>query len=292
MSRTLSMLSAGVLLGALCNPGLAAEPTSTSSAAAVETRGVADLLEAESQDLVSVRYIANDSRSAQIIVTNKTRRPLTLQLPAAFAGVPVLAQMGGMGGMGGGQAGGFGQGGIGGQSVGGGRGGMGGMGGGGMGGMGGGGMGGMGGGAFSIPPERSRVLRVTTVCLEHGKPEPTSRMPYKLVRVEAFSSDPRLDLVLQSLGRGELSQRVAQAAAWHIANGLSWEKLAAEKIDHVGGNPDEPFFSQAELVAAHRVVAVVTEQAARRPAATATTSSSSASAAASSSARSSAGSNQ
>jgi hypothetical protein len=276
MSRTLSMLSTGVFFWALCSPGLAAEPTSTSSAAAAVTREVPDLVEAESRDLVSIRYIPNDSRSAQIIVTNKTRRPLTLQLPAAFAGVPVLAQMGGMGGMGGGgQAGGFGQGGIGGQSVGGGRGGMG---GGGMGGMGGGGMGGLGGGggAFSIPPERTRVLRVTTVCLEHGKPEPSSRMPYKFVRIDAFSSDPKLDNVLQALGRGELSQKVAQAAAWNIANGMTWEQLAAEKIDHAGGNADEPFFSQAELVAAHRVVAIVTEQAARRPAATATTSSSSA----------------
>ena len=133
-----------------------------------------------------------------------------------------------------------------------------------MNGMGGGGMGMGGGGAFSIPPERSRTFRVPTVCLEYGKPEPSSRMPYQLAKPEAFSSDPKLAVVLESLGRGELSQKVAQAAAWHLANGLTWEKLAAEKIDHAGGIPDEPYFSQAELVAAHRVVAVATELAARR----------------------------
>jgi hypothetical protein len=263
MSRVASILFGGFLACGLIvfanGRACAADSASVTSASAPS--GVPDLFEAEERQLVSVKYIPNDAKSAQIIVTNRTRRPLTLRLPVAFAGVPVLAQMGGMGGMGGGNQGGFAAGGIGGgpQTTGGG-----GMGGQGMNGMGGGGMGMGGGGAFSIPPERSRTFRVPTVCLEYGKREPSSRMPYKLTRPETFSSDPKLAVVLESLGRGELPQKVAQAAAWHIANGLTWEKLAAEKIDHAGGIPDEPYFSQAELVAAHRVVAVATEQAQRR----------------------------
>jgi hypothetical protein len=102
---------------------------------------------------------------------------------------------------------------------------------------------------------------VTTVCLEHGKPEPSSRHPYKLAAVDSFSSDPKLAIVLESLGRGELSQKVAQAAAWHLSNGLSWERLAAEKIDHAGGVPDEPYFTPAELMAAQQVVAIATQRA-------------------------------
>jgi hypothetical protein len=70
-----------------------------------------DVLEAERAGLVAVKYVPNDSRSAQIVVSNRSGRPLTLRLPAAFAGVPVLAQVG-MGGGGGNQAG-FGAGGIG-----------------------------------------------------------------------------------------------------------------------------------------------------------------------------------
>lgn len=267
MSRVASILFSGVLACGLivfANIQVTAADSASASAssASASASGVPDLFEAEERQLVSLRYIPNDAKSAQIIVTNRTRRPLTLRLPAAFAGIPVLAQMG-MGGMGGGNQGGFAAGGIGGgpQTTGGGAGGMGGQ---GMNGMGGGGMGMGGGGAFSIPPERSRTFRVPTVCLEYGKREPSSRMPYKLSRTETFSSDPKLAVVLESLGRGELSQKVAQAAAWHIANGLTWEKLAAEKIDHAGGIPDEPYFSQAELVAAHRVVAVATEQAQRR----------------------------
>ena len=128
---------------------------------------------------------------------------------------------------------------------------------GGMGGMGGGNMG-MGGGAFSIPPERTRVARIQTVCLEYAKDEPNPRMTYRMQRVESFTSDPRVALVLESLGRGELPQKVAQAATWHIANGLSWQQLAAETIDHLVG-ADERFFSPVELAAASRVVARVEE---------------------------------
>ncbi len=225
-----------------------------------------DVLEAEAEKLVEVKYIPNDSRTAQIVVKNISPRPVTLRLPEAFVGVPVLAQMGmggmggmGGGGMGGGGMGGFGAGGIGGggmQATGGGGGfgnqGMNGM---GMGGMGGGNMG-MGGGAFSIPPERTRVARIQTVCLEYAKDEPNPRMTYRMQRVKSFTSDPRVALVLESLGRGELPQKVAQAATWHIANGLSWQQLAAETIDHLVG-ADERFFSPVELAAASRVVARV-----------------------------------
>jgi hypothetical protein len=266
MSRVASILFGGFLVSGLivsASNRLRAADSASAEAATTTAASVPDLFEAEERQLVSLKYIPNDAKSAQIIVTNRTRRPLTLRLPASFAGIPLLAQMGGMGGMGGGmgQAG-FGAGGIGGgpQATGGG----GGMGGQGMNGMGGGGMGMGGGGAFSIPPERSRTFRVPTVCLEYGKHEPSSRMPYKLGKVDSFSSDPKLAVVLESLGRGQLSQKVAQAAAWHIANGLTWEKLAAEKIDHAGGTPDEPYFSQGELIAAHRVVALATQEAVRR----------------------------
>ncbi len=263
MARSIAVALCGVALVASMLPAVAREPVRrgrlrgvNASAPAASPAQSAELFAAEAEGLVAVRYIPNDSRSAQVIITNKTSKPLSLRLPAAFAGVPVLAQMG----MGGGAAAGFGAGGIGAgpQATGGGLGGQ------GMNGMGGGGAGAAGGGAFSIPPQKARVLRVTTVCLEHGKPEPSSRHPYKLAAVESFSTDPKLAAVLESLGRGELSQKVAQAAAWSISNGMSWEQLAAEKIDHAGGVPDEPYFTPAELMAAQRVVAIATQQAAAR----------------------------
>jgi len=248
MARALVLVVGSFLLVAALPSGRAAEPRRAAAERSLATSGSApDIFEAEDQGLVSLRYIPNDARSAQVIVVNLSRRPLTLRMPAGFAGVPVLAQMG-MGGGGGGARGGFGAGGIGGgggQATG--------------GGMGGGGMGG--GGAFAIPPQKTRVLRVTTVCLEHGKPEPSPRYPYKLSAIDSFSTDPKLAVVLEGLGRGALPQKVAQAAAWHLSSGLSWERLAAEKIDHAGGVPDEAYFTSAELHAAQQVVAVATQRA-------------------------------
>ncbi|MFM9025907.1 MAG: hypothetical protein ACKON7_11320, partial [Planctomycetaceae bacterium] len=110
-------------------------------------------------------------------------------------------------------------------------------------------------GSFVVPAGRQRTFRFATVCLEYGKPEPSARMPYKLVALESFSHDPRLPVVMAALAAGQVSQKAAQAAAWHIASGLSWERLAAEMIDHAGGVPDEPYFAPAELVAAHGLVA-------------------------------------
>lgn len=198
-----------------------------------------NILDAEKAGLIDVKCIPNDSRSAQIIVDNKSDQPLTLRLPKAFVGVPVLAQQDpnqvGTGGV---------------QTTGGGMFGM-----NGMNGMG--GPGGMGGGMFSVPPEKTKVVKVATVCLEYGKREPSPRMAYRLAALESFSDDPALAVLLDSFGRGEIPPNVAQAAAWNISSGLPWPKLAAEVIDRSGGARDQRVFTQAELFAARQVVGVI-----------------------------------
>ncbi len=322
-------------------PCFAQGPQPARSPAAVAV----DVLAAEADGLVEVRFIANDARSAQVIVTSLFDRPLTIQLPPAFAGVPVLAQQ---------QAGaGFGAGGIGGtpQNVGGG--------GAQNAGMGIGGAGGGGGGnpfcwvareiygvhdprwlafrewltweapemlrdgyaehgeafaewlhdrpvakaivrlamdqalatttldargsqlrvsppidgasaPFHVPARKAVAIRSPTVCLDYGRREPTPRIPYRLVALDTVSQDPKLAIVLGGLASGHVPQKVAQAAAWHLSSGRTWEQLAAEVITQAGGDPDIPFFSPAELVAAQRVVAIATkvagEQAAAKPA--------------------------
>ncbi len=304
-----------------------------------------NVLDAEAAGLVEVRFIANDARSAQVLVTNQGDRPLTLRLPSAFAGVPILAQMGG----GGGGGAGFGAGGIGAQpqNVGGGGGGGGGM---------GGGMGGGGGNPFGcwvarevygvhnprwlefrswmtwqapevvqnayadhgeafagwlhdrpvakaavrmamdqalanvapdnrggqlrvappidganapfiVPVGKTVAVRAPTVCLDYGRREPNPRMAYRLVALDTVSQDPRLALILGGMAAGHVPQKVAQAAAWHLSSGRTWEQLAGEVIKRAGGDPDLAFFSAAELVAAQRVVAIATKVAGDQPAA-------------------------
>jgi len=298
-----------------------------------------DVLAAEAAGLVEVRFIANDARSAQVIVTSLVDRPLTIQLPPAFAGVPVLAQQQGGGGAG------FGAGGMGAppQNVGG-------------GGAGGGGAGAGGGGGnpfcwvareiygvhdsrwlefrewltwqapdglrdlyaehgeafagwvhdrpvakaavrvvmnqalaatapdargsqlrvsppidganapFNVPARKAVAVRSPTVCLDYGRREPTPRIPYRLVALDTVSQDAKLAVILGGLSSGHVPQKVAQAAAWHLSSGRTWEQLAAEVIDRAGGDPDVPFFSAAELAAAQRVVAIATTVAGKQAA--------------------------
>ena len=44
---------------------------------------------------IAVKLIPKDSTQCRILIENKTDKPLNVKLPAAFAGVPVLAQAGG-----------------------------------------------------------------------------------------------------------------------------------------------------------------------------------------------------
>ena len=143
-----------------------------------------------------------------MLIKNNTKKPLNVKLPDAFAGVPVLKQLG-IGGGGGGGGGGN-------QSMGGGMGGgM--MGGGGMGG------GGMGGGMFNVAPEQVGQFKVATVCLEHGKKVPRPKIPYEIAPLDRVTTEPGVKELLMAFGSGRINQRVTQAAAWHLANGLSRE---------------------------------------------------------------------
>jgi hypothetical protein len=215
----------------------------------------AGLFEAMDAGQVDVKIIPLDATKANVLIKNMTDKPLHLRLPEAFASVPILAQGMMGGGMGGG---GMGGGGMGGGGGGGGQAGGGGMGGGGMGGggMGGGGMGGGGGGFMRVPPERMKKLSVTTVCLEHGKPDPNPKMAYKMVPLEQFTDNPRVRVLCEALGYGQVTQNTAQAAAWHMMDDMSWQELAAKnrvESKYVG---NIPWFSHIELRTA---MAVVTE---------------------------------
>ncbi|MCO6455277.1 MAG: hypothetical protein J5I93_08245, partial [Pirellulaceae bacterium] len=140
----------------------------------------------------------------------------------------------------------------GGQGLGGGFGGGGGLGGGGFGG-GGGGFGG-GGGVFNIGPEKVGKVKVVTVCLEHGKDEPNPRMKYELKPIESFTDNGVVISLCKLVGTGRVDQQSAQAAAWHLANGMSWQELA-EKIGkkHLNGTV-EPYFNSAQLAFGMRLV--------------------------------------
>jgi hypothetical protein len=172
---------------------------------------------------LTAKVVPNNQFGGKVLITNTSKTPVSVKVPDAVVGVQVFPQLGGMGG--------------------------------GMGGMGGGGMAG-GAGFFSLPAERTVSVPMNSVCLEHGKAIPNSRMTYRLARPSEVSDKPELPELLKLIGQNRIDRGAAQAAAWHIASGMSWEKIAAEKWDHVG-RPDEPYFSQDQLMTGRMIVADV-----------------------------------
>jgi len=216
------------------------------------------------QGQIEARLIPRDSTRCRLLITNKTDKPLNVKFPQALAGVPVLAQGGLDQGLNldqnrGNQH----------QVIGGGfptfnqR-------------QGRGPMqpplmnlpGRMGPqrpqGVFSIPPERVGRVRLTTVCLEYGKREPSARIKYEIRPIEAVTDKAAVWGLCRMVGRDGISQRAAQAAAWHLASEMSWEALATLRHHHANGTSDRRFTPQ-EVRAGRQLADAAVEQAKRRP---------------------------
>ncbi len=196
-----------------------------------------EFFQAMEEGQIDVRFIAKNDRAANILIANKTRLPLNVKLPAAFAGVPVLAQVGGnVGGNFGGGGGTTGGGGS--QGLGGGFGG----GGGGLGG----GLGG--GGFFNVAPEQVAKVSVPCVCLDHGKPDPSPRIPYVIRPIENYVSRPEVVELVKGFGAGQIPHGAAQAAVWHLNNDVSWQDLARKRGPRrTALGPKPPYFTSQQL---------------------------------------------
>lgn len=188
-----------------------AEPAKKEDAAKPKVETV-DVFEAIKAGLIEVKYIAKNSTQANLVITNKTKRPLNVDLPEAFAGMPILAQgfdADNQGG-GGGAAG------------------------------------------FNIAPEKVRRIKVKTLCLEHGKADPNPRVAYEIRPIEDLTTKPEVIALVAHYARGDINVKAAQAAAWHLENGLSWRELAAKEIKHLRG-PSDPYFTRSELAGAMKL---------------------------------------
>ena len=191
---------------------------------------------------IDVKFIAKSDHDARILIKNNTKQPISLKLPEAFAGVPVLAQFGGGGGGGGIAAAVV----VDSAAV-------------------------AAAGSsrasavavvaadwrwrrrrrwwpFSVPPEETAKIDVAVVCLDHGLRDPNSAAAYKIVPANEFLEDrPAVVELLKAFGRGELQHGAAQAAAWHLNSDLSWDQLAA-KLQGTRRSPSRPpYFTAAEI---------------------------------------------
>ncbi len=204
------------------------------------------------QGVLDVKLIPQDALGGNILIENKGAKPLNVDFPPAFIGKQVLKQfqqpganVGGPGGGANGQPGGGGAQ-IQGGGIGQGQGNNGAIGNGpGLGNVGGPGRGnGNGLGFFSVPTDKIVRVPYRSVCLEHGRPDPTPRMTYRIGKVEEFSDDPVLAETLKMVASGEHDAQAGQAAAWHVANKLSWKQLGEKTIPHIGRSATRYFTAE------------------------------------------------
>jgi hypothetical protein len=123
----------------------------------------------------------------------------------------------------------------------------------------------MGGGLMRVEPERPRKVSVATLCLEHGKADPNPRMKYRIVRLSEVNAKPEVAELCKALAQGKVPQNTAQAAAWHIANGLTWEELAKKPRVISEYTGIELYFSGFEIQNALRLTAFVQQAASETP---------------------------
>jgi hypothetical protein len=249
-----------------------------------------ELFSAVEQGQLEVKLIPRDSAECRVLITNKTDKPLNVALPEALAGVPVAAQIGpgpdifqpggnnrnnanngpqrlGIGnplgnnlwGNQGNQGNRFGNNRWGNQgnqlfNVPGGNNQMPGPGnvlpGAGMPNF----------APFSVAPENVAQLKLRSVCLDYGKPTPRPKMHYELKPIESVSDKAEVQELCRMLGQGQVSQQAAQAAAWHLANGMTWEQLAGLRRVFALARISEPYFTQAQLAEGKKAAEAVTEQ--------------------------------
>ena len=229
-----------------------------------------DIFDAVDAGQVTVRLIPRNAIGGNVLIENKTDKPLTVKIPDAVVGVSVHSQFGnfgaagnlGLGNQGPGNNAGLGNGQNGPQKIGGGIGPAQGLGNGQPFGNGQGNAPGIGQGFFSIPAEQLISLNFNSVCLEHGKPEPGPNSKYTLAPVSKISRDPVLYQLLTVVGSGKVDTKAGQAAAWHLANKMSFQQLAEKMNTPLGALTHPPDFSRSQILAAEELIAQAKQRAA------------------------------
>jgi hypothetical protein len=117
---------------------------------------------------------------------------------------------------------------------------------------------------FNVAPEGVAQLRLTCVCLDYGKDTPRPRMPYALEPIRSVTDEPEVEALCRMLGHGQVSQRAAQAAAWHLAGDMSWDQLARLRQKFAIAGLSKPFFTSRELAEAKKAAEAAIELAENR----------------------------
>jgi hypothetical protein len=213
---------------------------------------VVDMFTAIEQGQIKVQFFPRDATQARLVVTNETDQPISVTLPPAFAGTPVLAQFNNplqaktkapqpLGVAPAGNPAGNNMPGIpnfnnpigrnngGGPNI--------------------AGLNPL-GAMFNIPPEKVEQVKLKAVCLQMDRPTPNAHCAYEVKPLAAVCDKPELYEICRLLSDPGVSQKALQAAAWHYANGLSWEQLATKRAKWL---PNTSYFSKSEIEQAKKL---------------------------------------
>lgn len=187
--------------------------------AAAEGFEEVDLFQAIEDGQIEAGVIQRNMKEGRLFIENKTDKPLNVRIPETFGTRPIASQM---------QIGRqddieqlFGTGGGGGI------------------------MGG--GGGFNIPSEKVVSMKYESVCLEYGKPVPTSRSDYELAKIDEVTDKEEVKEMCKLIGRG-VDLGALQFAAWHMNSGVPVQKLASETVLRANGKRTT-YFSEAQVKA-------------------------------------------
>ncbi len=78
---------------------------------------------------------------------------------------------------------------------------------------------------WTLAPRQIFQTQIPCFCLEFGKPDPTSRIPYQLCPLQDLNSRSAVEELLEQFAKRGINQFVAQLAAWHVANDVPWQML-------------------------------------------------------------------
>lgn len=88
---------------------------------------------------------------------------------------------------------------------------------------------------FCFVPGRTAHLQLRSVCLEHDRPGPSPKHHYQVRPMDKVTNIKGVYEICAMMGRGEIDHQVAQVAAWHLNNQITWRQLWDESQNRPAG---------------------------------------------------------
>ena len=107
---------------------------------------------------------------------------------------------------------------------------------------------------FSFVPNRTVHLQLRSVCLEHNRPGPNPKHNYQVRPMDQVTNVKGVYEICAMMGRGEIDHQIAQIAAWHLNNKISWDQLWNESQNNVPGMGQRRGMSRRQLFDAKKAV--------------------------------------